>query len=62
MKSLVFDLFVGFDAFGTPIGVNWKGKQSYNTAVGAFFTIAIKLFLLVYAGTKCLQLINYQDP
>jgi len=62
MTSFFYKFFVSFDAFGTPIGVNWKGKQSYNTAVGALFTIAIKIFLMVYAGTKCLQLVSYQDP
>ena len=50
MSKMLRNLFVSFDSFGEPISVNYKGETSYKTGVGAFFTLAIKSFLLIYAA------------
>ena len=39
---------VSFDAFGEPITLNYKGSSTYKTGVGAFFTIGLRLFIIMY--------------
>ena len=35
------DFIVSFDIFGHPVGVNYKGEDTFKTRVGAFCTIAM---------------------
>ena len=39
-----------FDVFGEPVSLNYKGGTTFKTCLGAFFSIIIKIFLLIYAG------------
>ena len=51
-----------FDAFGEPIGLNYDGESTFKTLLGAFVTIVIKSFLLVFATTQTIALMGYKDP
>ena len=62
MVNSIYRFLISFDAFGKPISVNFKGEQSYKTACGAFFTFAIKGFLLLYLMLAFLGLTGYKDP
>ena len=40
MSSKKFEkFFVGLDIFGKPIGVSYKGSNTYQTRIGAFCTL-----------------------
>ena len=44
----LFKFLVSFDTFGKPIALNYKGSSTFKTGLGAFFTIALRIFILVY--------------
>ena len=58
----IINFLTSFDVFGEPISLNYKGDKSFKTFIGAFFTIMIKTFLMVYAGQQLLKLFSYDDP
>ena len=37
------------DIFGEPVGVNFKGKDTYNTKVGSLFSLAVFTVVCVYS-------------
>ena len=39
---------VSLDAFGEPVTLNYRGESTFKTAVGAFFTISLRVFILSY--------------
>ena len=39
---------VSQDVFGEPVTLNYKGEATFKTGVGAFFTIALRAFILSY--------------
>ena len=39
--------FLARDIFGHKIGVHYKGDETYKTRLGAFFTIAIYILMLI---------------
>lgn len=51
-----------YDVFGEPIGLNYDGDSTFKTLLGAFVTILIKIFLLVFATSQIIALIGYKDP
>lgn len=61
MKKLR-EFITSFDVFSEPVSLNYKGETSYKTVVGAFFSISIKIFLIIYATQQMLALINYDSP
>ena len=62
MTKSVREFLVSFDVFGEPVGLNYKGERTYKTAVGAFFTICLKILIFVIATTGFLDLVSYRDP
>ena len=62
MKSSIGNFCLSFDSFGQPIAVNYNGNSSYQTGLGAFCTLALRGFLLVYSLLSFINLIQYQDP
>ena len=44
----ICDFFVSQDAFGEPVSLNYKGETSYKTGWGAFVTVLIQSFMLVF--------------
>ena len=61
MKGKAHRFFTSFDTFGEPVSLNFKGDDTYRTAVGALFSIAIKLFIIVYAAQQLIKLAYYDD-
>ena len=53
------NFFTSFDDFGEPVSLNYAGDSSFKTKIGAFFSILIKVFILVHAGDQLLSLIRY---
>ena len=39
---------VSLDAFGEPVTLNYRGSSTFKTGLGAFFTIALRAFILSY--------------
>ena len=56
------DFIRSLDKFGEPISLNYKGETSFKTVLGATFSIALNLFIMVYAFGQILVLANYEDP
>ena len=54
-------LFKSLDAFGTATSLNFKGHTTYNTRIGALFSITIKAFMLVFAVQQFTALVSYED-
>jgi len=54
-----YDYFKSFDSFGEPISLNYKGDSAYNTGLGAFFSIAIQVFILVFAAFSLVEVSQY---
>ena len=46
MAETVVDAIVSGDIYGHPIGVNYKGSDTYRTKLGALFTITA--YVLVF--------------
>ena len=53
---------VSFDDYGEPVGVSYKGEGSFKTGIGAFFSLAMQVFLLLFAGKGFLGLVDFKDP
>ena len=37
------------DAFGAPVGVNYKGNDTYQTKLGGCFTLISFILVVIYA-------------
>lgn len=42
--------------------INYKGEQTYNTKLGAFFSIGIQVLVLVQLAQLTIDMINMNDP
>ena len=60
--SSILNRIKSLDNFGEPIGVNYKGESSFKTIPGAVLSIALLIFLLIFAGQSFLGLVNYNNP
>ena len=60
--SSILNRIKSLDNFGEPIGVNYKGESSFKTIPGAVLSVALLIFLLVFAGQSFLGLVNYDNP
>ena len=45
------DLIVSIDIFGHPVGVNYKGEDSFKTRLGAFCTVAVYVLTVLSLTT-----------
>ena len=50
------------DAFGEPVGLNYRGESTFKTWIGALGSMSIKIFIMIFAATQVIDLFNYQDP
>lgn len=55
-------LLVSQDVFGEPLSVNFNSESRYKTGLGAFFSIAIKSFMLVFTLIQFASFVEFQDP
>ena len=58
MLNRIDKFFLALDIFGHPIGVNYKGNDTYQTRLGAFFTLATYTFMLINLGTLITAFFN----
>ena len=54
-----YDYLKSFDSFGEPISLNYKGDSAYSTGLGAFFSIAIQAFILIFAGFSLVEVSQF---
>ena len=48
MKSTgIISFLTSLDIFGHPIGVHFKNESSYKTKLGAFFSLAVSILILI---------------
>ena len=52
----------GIDAFGHEIRVNYKGEESFNTALGGMLTLAVKALTLALLVIAVQEMILMEDP
>jgi hypothetical protein len=45
----LFDFIRYFDAFGKPVSLNFRGRETYKTIPGAIFTVACILLVMRFA-------------
>jgi hypothetical protein len=45
----LFDFIRHFDAFGKPVSLNFRGRETYKTIPGAIFTVACILLIVRFA-------------
>ena len=53
---------VSFDAFGEPITLNYKGSSTFKTGIGAFFTISLRVFILIYGLISLIDVLYHKNP
>ena len=47
------------DVFGEPVTLNYNGDSTYKTCLGAIATLMLKVFILIFATTEIIGLVNY---
>ena len=47
MTKRLYKLLVNQDVYGTPIGVHYKGQDSFKTGLGALCTLATYVLIMV---------------
>ena len=40
--------FVSLDSFGEPVTLNYRGSSTFKTAIGAFLSIGLSVFILTF--------------
>lgn len=62
MTSSIMSFVVGFDNFGHPAQLTYKGKQTFQTKLGGLCSIVIKVMtiVMVVIGLKSMMLM--EDP
>ena len=50
------------DSFGMAVSVNYRGDSMYRTLPGAFLTLILKVFILVFTILSVLELLAHRNP
>ena len=53
---------VSLDAYGEPVTLNYKGSSTFKTGFGAFFTIVLRVFILIFGVFSLIEVLQYEDP
>lgn len=56
------NFFISLDGYGEPVSVSYKGSSTYQTHLGALFTVAMRGFMLVFTVMGTLELLDFQNP
>ena len=62
MKAALLSSLVELDIFGSPIKLNYKGKETYQTRLGTLFTISLATFILIFGLYSLIDIYEYRDP
>ena len=57
-----FTIIRSFDKFGESPKLLYKGEDQYKTKVGGLFSLAITIFVMVFAGVKLNRLAIKDSP
>ena len=52
----------GYDQFGVPITVNYKGEDTYKTFLGALCTISVITLMMFFVYQSFDKMVNRTDP
>ena len=50
------------DLLGHSISVNYRGETTFNTKLGAFFSVCIQILVFVQLAEKVVDLVLMNDP
>ena len=56
------NLLLSRDAMGSPVTLNFRGKDSNPTMLGGLLTIAVQALVLFTLVRRCTSLFNMEDP
>ena len=62
MKFSLIKLLRGRDAYGHPIGVNFKGDDHYQTLLGGVLTFVAQALTLVLCVRAVIEIFEMEDP
>lgn len=54
--------FKSIDMYGMPVGVNYRGSDTYKTKLGALGTLLTWICVLGYGISKIILLVNKSEP
>ena len=54
--------FAEIDIFGHKPGLNYRGQETHNTLLGAFFTLIVYVLTIVIMVQKVAEIFLMQDP
>ena len=52
------NLLKSWDSFGEPVTLNYQGDSAFKTSLGGCFSIALKVFMTVYAAQTLLKVLD----
>ena len=58
MVNQLSERFQALDIFGHPIGVNYKGNSTFQTKMGAFFTLVVYSLIIINLVTLGTEFID----
>ena len=58
----VVKLWKSQDVFGERVEFTFKGKRTYQTSIGAFFSILIKVILMLFIGYEGYVIFTRKHP
>ena len=62
MNFSMLRLLRSLDTFGHPIKVNYKGEETYNSALGGILTLAMYALTLVLVERAFTEIFTMQEP
>lgn len=62
MASSLTRLFTGFDAFGHPFKMTHKGADTYQTRLGGFCSVTIRVLTLIMVVIALKSMLLMEDP
>ena len=62
MKLSLWKLLRGFDSFGHPVNLSYRGEGRYTSVVGAILSITIQILALILAVQALEEVVQMQSP
>ena len=60
--QFVYEKFLDFDMYSSPLSIMFAGRDSYKTACGSFVSLIIYSFVGYLAVTSGLHMIHLESP
>ena len=62
MRLSILRMLRSIDDYGHPIGVTYKGQESYQSAAGGFLSLFVLVFTAVMAGSTLVEVFSMNEP